>query len=151
MTAILPFLKAYWKPLAIAGAVFAAVVIFNIWLSGAKSAAYTRGFEKARIACVEAREAAQRSRDAQIEVIRKEEARKLAEMEAERDAARARAADLDRQLTEANKAAQRARREAERLADEALQIDGLAGCLATGSVSDTKDDGLSSYRTRHGH
>ena len=79
------------------------------------------------------------------------EARKLAEMEAERDAARARAADLDRQLTEANRAAQRARQEAERLADEAFQNDGLAGCLATGRVSDAKDDGLSSYRARHGH
>lgn len=147
MTALL--LK-YWKPLTIAGAVLLAVGIFNVWLSSAKSAAYERGYAAADMECRKAREAAQQARDAQIEAIRKEEARKLAEMEAERDAERERNAELERRLTDANRAAQRARREAERLADEALNTDGLAGCLATDGVSDTKDDGLSAYRTRHG-
>ena len=134
------FLKAYWKPLAIAGAVFVAVVIFNVWLAGAKSAAHTRGFEKARIACVEAREAAQRSRDAQIEAIRKEEARKRQELQDRLDAERKRNAALDTEITEARRTAARVRREAERQSNEALQADGLAGCVPTDGVSDALAD-----------
>lgn len=144
-------LKAYWKPLAVAATVFAAVVIFNVWLAEAKSDAYTRGFENARLACSDAREAAQRARDAQLEAIRKEEARKRDELQAELDAERERNAALDTEITKANQRAAIARRSAERKTNEALETDGLAGCVPTDSVRDNLADAVSAYRSRHGH
>lgn len=150
MTALLPLLKANWKFIAGGAAILVAVVAFNIWLSGAKSAAYERGFEKAASDCQKAREAAESARQRQIEAIREEEARKLAEMEAERDAERARNAELDRKLNEANREAAIARREAERKTNDALENDGLAGFAITGRVWDNLADAMSAYAARHG-
>jgi predicted methyltransferase len=71
-------------------------------------------------------------------------------MQAERDAALARNAELDGKITEANRRAEQVRRDAERRIDEALNIDGYAGCTATERVSDGLRDDLSAYRSRHG-
>ncbi|PHR83092.1 MAG: hypothetical protein COA64_00100 [Henriciella sp.] len=141
----------YWKPLAGAGIALLLVIGFNIWLSSTKSAAYERGFEKAASECATAREAAQKAREDQIEDIRKEEAEKRAELEARQAVERAENEALDRKVTEANQRAERARRDAERRIDEALSIDGYAGCTSTDRVSDGLRGDLSAYRTRHGN
>lgn len=111
---------------------------------------YDAGEDKAALDCSTAREAAQRAREDQIEAIRKEEAEKRAELEARLAAERAENEALDRRVTEANQRAERARRDAERRIDEALSIDGYAGCTSTDRVSDGLRDDLSAYRTRHG-
>ena len=148
---MIAFALKHWKPLASAGIALLLVVGFNVWLSAAKSAAYERGYAAADMECRNAREAAQRARDAQLETIRKQEADKRAELEAKLAAERAENADLDRRVTEANQRAERARRDAERRIDEALSIDGYAGCTSTERVSDGLRDDLSAYRTRHGN
>ncbi|WP_300379657.1 hypothetical protein [Henriciella sp.] len=148
---MITLIARYWQLLAGAGAVLACVIVFNVWLSKAKSAAYTRGFETAASDCRKAREAAQRARDAQIDAIRKQEAAKRADLQARLDARNERNRALDDEIAAANQAAERARKEAERLANEDLANDGLAGCKPTPGVSDGYRDDLSAYRARHGH
>lgn len=79
------------------------------------------------------------------------DAAEKAAIEADLKASRDRNADLEKQLLTSRRDAAIARQKSQGETNEALNLDGLAGCTSGDRVSKRVDDALSAFRDRHGH